>query len=901
MLLELAKTKLALGKKKPADLINLPEMKDEKMIAAINLMMLCIPVSIAVNPFVTSIFTLKVVALSLKYGITPMAAIAFAVYSSIESSNLGLIRSGIEFGELAKKIADKSGSKYIKSVVYFNNYFTIMHFRIGLKDNIGYMKKVIPTCIEVGNTEYMGLIYSFIPLHYFTSGIPLDVVDREMLQKYKKNIYNLKQPQTTMCYDVNAYCIYTMRGDTDSITALNRNYLEYTDTIIEKYKEANNDMYLASFYVAEVVIQYILNEYDQALDYALKAEVIIDSLFGSPFIQTFNFYYTMVLLVLYPEVGSGKQRKYLKKIKSNRKHFKKLGESNPYNYLNKYYLIEAELHRVTGGDFEKIIQLYDEAITVAKEKEIYHEQAIANELAAKYCLSKEMKSIARGYMTEAFYYFNRWGAKPKADSLQQLYPELISTTGGKQFKISESMSTADSTVSDMNALDLTTIIKASNTISSEIKLRELLMKMMRIVIENAGAQKGFFLLPYKGQWFIEAEGEMNKTDIIVMKSIPAFGQDMENAVPVLPEAIINYVERTKENIVLDNALVEGKFTNDTYIMEKQPKSILCIPLVNQGTLNGILYLENNLTTGAFSEDRVEVLNTLSSQIAISIENARMYKDLDDLNKNLEVKVTDRTKELREKNIQIMNSIKYASTIQYSILPLSETINKYVSGHFALWNPRDVVGGDFYWFHEIGESFFIAVIDCTGHGVPGAFMTMIAKSVLNRIIGESSGKSPATILKDLNSIVRSTLGQDKESALSDDGMDVALCYVEPGENKIIYSGSKLPLYYCENNEVVTIKGDRQSIGYKKSREDFEYTDHEIAVQGDAVFFLSTDGYIDQLGGEKGLPFGRKRFTDTLLEIHQKSFTEVPDIMKKKIKNYRGEEPQIDDITIVGFRV
>src|SRR5262249_22058601 len=201
-----------------------------------------------------------------------------------------------------------------------------------------------------------------------------------------------------------------------------------------------------------------------------------------------------------------------------------------------------------------------------------------------------------------------------------------------------------------SASDIASVLKASQAIASEIVLDRLLTTLMKITIENAGAQKGFLLLARDGQLAIEAEGGIDKDDVAVLQTLPL------EASQDLPAAIVHYVERTRETVVLSDATQEDVFATDPYIIKEQPKSILCAPLVKQGKLSGILYLENNLTTGAFTSERLEVLNLLAAEAAISIENAQLYKNLEEANerladhsKTLELKIEQRTQELQERN------------------------------------------------------------------------------------------------------------------------------------------------------------------------------------------------------------------------------------------------------------
>ncbi len=251
------------------------------------------------------------------------------------------------------------------------------------------------------------------------------------------------------------------------------------------------------------------------------------------------------------------------------------------------------------------------------------------------------------------------------------------------------------------------------------------------------------------------------------------------------------------------------------------------------------------------------------------------------------------------NKMIMESIQYAKIIQSSLLPNMEQVKTYLPNSFFLWMPRDVVGGDMLYAESVADGFIVAVIDCTGHGVPGAFMTMIASTNLKRIIREETCHNPAEILKRLNFSVKTSLQQDTEYAQSDDGLDAAICLVKPHEKRLIFAGAKLPLYYIDNDKLTVIKGDKQSLGYKKSDLNFTFTNHTIDVKEGLSCYLSTDGFLDQLGGPKRFPLGNKRFKKLLLETCHDTFDEQSEQLLQAFNEYKGDNERQDDVTVVGF--
>ncbi|TEB17288.1 Methyl-accepting chemotaxis protein PctC [Pelotomaculum sp. FP] len=280
----------------------------------------------------------------------------------------------------------------------------------------------------------------------------------------------------------------------------------------------------------------------------------------------------------------------------------------------------------------------------------------------------------------------------------------------------------------------------------------------------------------------------------------------------------------------------------------------------------------------------------------------MADTIQEYNRTLQQRVEERTRELHEKNVRIMQSIDYAQRIQSSILPdLEETLGTAAKDYFIIWRPRDIVGGDFYWCKRNGSNLYLAVADCTGHGVPGALMTMTASAILDRITDDAEGFGPAYILQRLNKLLRETLRQDNPGALTNDGLDIGLCLIKPAENKLIYSGARLTLFYCRDPEVFEIKGDRQSVGYKESKIDYQFTSTEISLAAVTACYLTTDGLFDQNGGESELGFGSKRFKEIIMQNQAKPLSEQKRILNEVLDEFMGEENQRDDITVLGFKI
>ena len=288
---------------------------------------------------------------------------------------------------------------------------------------------------------------------------------------------------------------------------------------------------------------------------------------------------------------------------------------------------------------------------------------------------------------------------------------------------------------------------------------------------------------------------------------------------------------------------------------------------------------------------------------------------------LTLKVDERTKELREEkekveqinskletqkkiieiaNKNITDSINYAKKIQEAILPKATKLEKIIDFISILFVPKDVVSGDFYWFEKMGKKIILAAADCTGHGVPGAFMSMIGINNLNQIVLENKTTEPDTILKELNNSIKKALKQDDKDSESKDGMDIALTCIDYETNTLTYSGAFRPLVYIRNNELFELKGSRQPIG-GSAPNDFAYDLHTIPLQKGDVFYLFSDGYPDQFGGPKGKKLMNKNLKDKFLAIHQESPAKQKEILLTDFNAWKGDNEQIDDILIIVIKI
>ncbi len=425
---------------------------------------------------------------------------------------------------------------------------------------------------------------------------------------------------------------------TKAVTILMEEPASLSTGIIDQYHRVSSAEYVyhdhSHFNYQKLVLQTLFEEYEAARETVFEMINLMKTYNDALIDPLANCYQSLALLALCDQGSEGEKEEILTQVNDNQETLEKLACSAPPNYRHKHHLVEAERMRVLDGNPDTIMHHYDQAIALARESEFIHEEALANELAARFLLNQRQNDAARAYLRSAMEQYEAWGAKRKVAHLKSRYPGLI---------VDDRAEAASPSAN----LDLGTMLKASEAISSTLELEPLLEILLGILIENAGAQTATLILETEGQSLIAARGSAEQVECFLPLSLP-----VEKA-ESLSLSVISWVKQTREHLVLDNAAHEEQFAGDDYIKRERPKSILCAPITHQSALSGIIYLENNLVEGAFTSRRFEVVKHLSSQIAISLENARLHENLKKAMDELKASETS----LRQENILLKANIK----------------------------------------------------------------------------------------------------------------------------------------------------------------------------------------------------------------------------------------------------
>jgi serine phosphatase RsbU (regulator of sigma subunit) len=447
---------------------------------------------------------------------------------------------------------------------------------------------------------------------------------------------------------------------------------------------------------------------------------------------------------------------------------------------------------------------------------------------------------------------------------------------------------------NINLADAIKNLEILNTISNEITSSLNLDKVMNLIYKNVNSlmDVSFFLI---STYDLEEESvqvkfcvregqivpEVFKTSIANKNSLMALTIQKKS------EILINDLEKEYSIYLSDVPKLQGK-------EDMRTESLIYIPLLIRERVIGLFSVQSK-KKNAFTKSDIEILRSLSTVIAVALNNADAYAQLNSVKENLiEQKII-----IEEKNKDITDSITYAKRIQQAKLPKKEEIYSALPNCFVLFKPKDIVSGDFYFFHRNNQSVFIAAADCTGHGVPGAFMSMIGSERLEDAVSNSNNTSE--ILKLLNKGIKTSLRQSDSDESTRDGMDIAICSVDIVNRIVKFAGANRPLYIIRKGqtEIEEIKATKKAIGGLTDGDQLFET-HELNFQQGDTFYISTDGYADQFSGQDK-KLTTKRFKQILLDIQDKTMQEQETHLDNFIENWKADTEQVDDILVIGVQL
>lgn len=641
VLINFLKTKLILKNKSIEELYNQKLMEDEKILAICRIMAVMVSSAYVVRANLSHILSLKLVQFSVKYGNYPNAQI-YPFYGLMNLLVLNDMTTCFNFGDLGVKLSKRNefSEARAQNILMFSAF--AYHWKKPLRDSIPLFKEGYRAAMDNGDFEYASWCMHCPDYTEFYSGMNLKKL-LDTMDSHREKMIELNQNTILSIYTVVQQSVANIVGNTENPTILTGKYMN-EEEVYNRSNDGSINTTIASLYFWKFYLDYMFHNFKSAIDNSKMFEKYSEAHAGLASIPVSYFITSLSYLGYYDEASEKDKPHLINKVRKLQKKMKKIASNCPENNLHKWHLVEAESSKVKDNRSDAVMH-YERAISLAKKNRFLNDEALSYELYAIYNLDKGQTEIGYHLMRKSHKAYRKWGAQSKVKQIENQYPELF-TEPVDHLKVTNTLTQTNTQSGRISSsiLDVSTSLNVFQILSGEVRLEHLLKKVMELVIQNAGAEKGWLILPNDNEWSIEA---IRSSDgcIEVMKKIPILNVSEEAKITeyrndIVPMSIIKYVLRTKDAVVLDNATEDGEFTNDQFIKVNSPKSIICMPLLNQSKLNGILYLENNLTTGAFSSNQVEILNMLSSQAAISLENAKLYQ-------NLEYKIDKRTKELKD--------------------------------------------------------------------------------------------------------------------------------------------------------------------------------------------------------------------------------------------------------------
>ena len=686
---DLLKTKWMLRGKDVNTLTNLPAMRNPYKEAAMRMLNDIASPAYWARPAILPFLIFRMVQLSLRYGNTAISAFGYATYGLLMCGVVGDMKAGYRFGQIGLALLDRFKAKEWLSQIYTPIYALINHWSEHVHKSLEPFLYSYRVGFETGAIEYACINVNIYCNHLYLGGKPLVKTEEEM-RAFSQRMAEYKQETNLNYNEAYRQAVLNLLGRSpDPQRLIGEAYDEEKMAVQNLERKDRAGTFLIHFH--RMILSYLFQDYETARFHADQTRPLLDAVLAKYDVPVFWFYEALVYLAQAREAPAAERRRLLRRAGKNIAQMRKWARFSPENHQHKLYLLEAERHWVRGKT-EDARQAYDLAVAGAAQHEFLNEEALAHERASMFYTATGVESLAEHYLKKAYQTYREWGALAKLNDMRQRHPQLMAIGRGEKGTVSANTTIIETTtIGGESTLDLDTVMKAAQAISGEIVFRRLLHTLMRIVIENAGAQKGYLIMLRDGALQIEAEGAFDQEHDAVGLAVPLTGSGR------VPESVIQYTVRTQESLVLDDVLTDDRFAADPLVQQQHLHSVLCLPILNKGELLGVLYLENNLQGGVFTQSRVQFLRLLSGQIAISLENALLYE-------NLEQKVAERTEQIARQKDQIEQEKHKSDQLLLNILPAetAEELKRLGTAQPRLYPSVSVLFTDFVNFSKACE-------------------------------------------------------------------------------------------------------------------------------------------------------------------------------------------------------
>src|SRR5215475_5577833 len=601
-----------LGERSIEDLIKLPLVSDPGSLATFDVLVRLGAPARFTDIYLYSLAACRGANLSLEHGNCDASCVAYIRVGMLAGPLFGDYEAGYRFARLGYELSERRGFKRFQATTY-QIFGLVQPWTKHVKTGRDLLRRAVTSAHQIGDLTIAAYSWSQLVTHMLAAGDPLIEVQRES----ERNLAFMQRTRMGWGIDVVATqlaLIRTLRGLTRRFGSLDGD--EFDEVQVAQRLSSNPNLALARcwYLIFKLEACFFAGDYATAVAAASEAKRLVWT--ATSYLESAEYhFYAALSYALICDVAHGEPRQQHVDALAGHNQQPRLWEVNcPENFENRAALVGAEIARIEGRELDAE-RLYEKAIHSARTNGFVHNEALASELAARFYDARGFETIAYAYLRNARYGYLRWGADGKVRQLERLYPDL---------KQERPISGPTSTITaPIEGLDLATMIEASQALSGEMVLEKLIDRLLRAAIGHAGAERGLLIVPREDVLQIEAEAFASG------KHVTVHLRDNPDAAASFPESLVRYGARTHERLILNDASSRNAFSADPYIVRSRPRSILCLPLISQDKLIGILYLENNLAPNVFTPDRVTLLEVLASQAAISLENSRLYRDLAD--------------------------------------------------------------------------------------------------------------------------------------------------------------------------------------------------------------------------------------------------------------------------------
>jgi PAS domain S-box-containing protein len=592
-------------------LLDLPRMADPVWHATMDVLNALVTSALFTDRNLYCVVIGRMVNLSLEHGNSDASSYAFAFLGTVLGAQFGDYKAGFRFGQLGFNLAAKRGLDRFKARVYVIFGHHVLPWTKPIRTGRSLIQLALDAAREAGDLHYAAFGRTHLVTHLLACGDPLDQVHRQAeagLDFARQARFGLVVDRITGQLQL----IRTLRGLTPIFGSFDD--AGFGEERFEQHLEADPRLALAAcwYWIRKLQARVLADDHAAATAAAAQADRL---LWTSPaFFERaeYHFYAALARAALCDAAPDAERTRHVEALVAHHQQLTIWAANCPENFENRAALVGAEISRIEGRALDAM-DLYEQAIRSARANGFVHNEALANELASRFYAARSYEKIARMYLQDARYGYLRWGADGKVRQLEQIHPHL------RDAAVPASPTATIGT--PVEQLDVGTVLKAAQAVSGEIVLGELIKTLLRIAVEHAGAERGLLILFPGDEPQIAAEATTGGGQVEVKLRQTAVSPTE------LSESALHYVIRTRQSVILDDALVQNPFSSDEYICQKHALSVLCLPLVKQSKLIGVLYLENNLASHVFTPARISVLELLASQAAISLENAHLYNDL----------------------------------------------------------------------------------------------------------------------------------------------------------------------------------------------------------------------------------------------------------------------------------